>query len=295
MHSGFGRWVLERRVARIGLIAGLLPLPLTSVLSAAIVVSVTIAKGWREALVDCGIALVVLGIVTVVAGGLWSQVAASGLSTWGAAIVLGALTGAYGSLSLTLQALIVIGLLGLAIFIIGTDDPVLFWEQTLTDFAAQMREIGVEFSEPNALLEIAPMMTGLVAASVVISSMLALIIGAWWASDSGGPAFREMFVRIRLGYLLGGLAVIAGIAALFLPGHVADNVLLVFGVGFVFQGLAVVHWLVSARGLPWMVLIPVYLPFFMGPSIMVMALFLLAAIGFIDNWYGLRRAGPTLR
>jgi len=28
----------------------------------------------------------------------------------------------------------------------------------------------------------------------------------------------------------------------------------------------------------------------MGASLLIMALFLFAAVGFIDNWYGLRRA-----
>lgn len=294
MRSGFGRWLLDHRGVRIGLIAGLLPLPLTGVLSAAIVVAVSIAKGWRAAAVDCVIAMLVLGAVTALAGGIWSQLAASGLSTWIAAIGFGVLTRAYGSLTLTLQALIVVVLIGMMGFVLAAADPILFWEEALTDFAAQMTELGVQFSEPDALLALAPMMSGLIAASAVTSCMLALIIGAWWASGSGGPGFREMFVNIRLGYILGGIAVVAGIAATLLPGHLAGNALLVLGVGFVFQGLAVVHWLVSARGLPWMVLIPVYLPFFMGASITVMALFLLAAVGFTDNWYGLRRAGPRL-
>ena len=44
-----------------------------------------------------------------------------------------------------------------------------------------------------------------------------------------------------------------------------------------------------------MFLVPVYLPFLMGPSITVMALFLLATVGFIDNWYGLRRVDSSVR
>ena len=295
MRSGFGSWVLRHRGARIGLIAGLLPLPITGVLSAAIVVAVSIAKGWRVALVDCAAAMAVLAVVTLVAGGVWAQVAASGVTTWLAALVLGALTGIYGSLTLTLQAMIVIALLAMALFALVVGNPVAFWESALGEFARQMEEIGVQFTEPGALLELAPVMTGLVAASALISSMIALIFGAWWASGSGGPGFRNMFVNIRLGFVLGGIAVLAGIAATLLPGQIAGNALLVLGVGFVFQGLAVVHWLVGAKGLSWAYLLPVYLPFLMGPSITVMALFLLATVGFIDNWYGLRRADSNVR
>jgi hypothetical protein len=295
VRSGFGRWVLLHRGARIGLIAGLLPLPLTGVLSAALVVAVAVAKGWREAAVDCVVAMLVLGLVTMLAGGAWAPLAVSGVSTWSIAILLGTLTGAYGSLTLALQLLLVLGLLGLAAFTIVVGDPIVFWEEALSSFAEQMAELGVQFSEPDALLQLAPMMSGLVGASVVSSSMLALIIGTWWASGSGGPPFRDMFVQIRLGYVLGGLAVLAGVATMFLPDQMAGNALLLLGVGFMFQGLAVVHWLVSARGLPWVVLVPVYLPFFMGASITVMALFLLASAGFVDNWYNLRRAGSNVR
>lgn len=283
--------MLAHRGARIGLIAGLLPLPLTGVLSAAIVVAVTISRGWRNALVDCLIAMLVLAIVTVVAGGLWSQVAVSGLITWSAAILLGSLTAMYGSLTLTLQALLMLCLLGLVVFVLLVADPVTFWEGVLGGVVQQMSELGVQFGEPGALLELAPVMSGLVAAGMVSSSMLALLLGTWWAARSDGPAFRDLFVQIRLGYILGGIALLAGLAALFLPGNLAGNALLVLGIGFVFQGLAVVHWLVAARGLPWFFLVPVYLPFFIGAASTVVALFLLATVGFVDNWYGLRRAG----
>ncbi|MFW2406100.1 MAG: hypothetical protein ACN4GT_15115 [Gammaproteobacteria bacterium] len=295
MRSGFGRWILQHRGARVGLIAGLLPLPLTGVLSAAIVVAVAVSRGWREAVFDAVAAMVVLAIVTAFAGGMWSQMAISGASTWSLAILLGTLTGIYGSLTLALQVLLVIGLVSLVVFSLVVGDTIGFWEGVLSNFAEQMVELGVQFSEPDALLQLAPMMSGLVGASVVSTSMIALIIGAWWASGSGGPAFRSMFVQIRLGYVLGAVAVLAGIGTLFLPGEASGNALLLLGVGFVFQGLAVVHWLVATRGLPWIVLVPVYLPFFMGASISVMALFLLASAGFVDNWYNLRRAGSDGR
>ena len=292
MSSAFGRWVLAHRGARIGLIAGLLPLPLTGVLSAAIVVAVAITKGFRVAATDCAIAMLVLVAVTVVAGGGSTQIMASGLSTWAMAVFLGTVTGVYGSLTLTLQALIVLSLIGLVAFVFLANDPIVFWEGVLAEFAVQMQELGVELSAPEMLVELAPIMTGLVGVSVITSSTLALVIGAWWAGGNGGPVFREMFVNIRLGYVLGGLALVAGVAALWLPGQLASNALLLLGIGFVIQGLSVVHWLVAARGMPGLVLIPVYLPIFMGASITVMMLFLLALVGFVDNWYGLRR-GPV--
>jgi len=295
VRSGLGQWLVEHRAARIGLIAGLLPLPVTSVLSAALVVTVTIARGWRVAVADCLLAFAVLGLVTISADGAWQQVALSGISTWATAMLLGALTGGFGTLTLSLQALLVIGVLGLGVFAVVVDNPTAFWESILARFAEQMSAFGMPLAEPEAVLELAPIMSGLVASSVVMSSTLALLIGTWWAGGAGGAEFRALFVSIRLGYVVGGIAVLAGLAALLGMGQVAGNVLLVLGIGFVFQGLAVVHWLVAARGLPWALLILVYLPMFLGASILVLTLFLLATVGFVDNWYGLRRAGRNER
>jgi hypothetical protein len=289
VRSGFGQWLVANRVARIGLIAALLPLPVTSVLSASMVVALSIAKGWRLAAVDCLVALVLLGIFTMVAGGAWQQAALSAVSTWSAAMLLGGLTGVFGSLIFSLQALIMICVLGLIGFTWFANDPVIFWESVLEKFAEQMSELGMPLADPTAVLDLAPIMSGLVAASVVTSSTLALLIGAWWAGGAKGTDFRTLFVNLRLGYVVGGIAVIAGLGAAFGVSPLAGNVMLVLGVGFVFQGLAVIHWLVGARGLPWMLLIPVYLPFFMGASILVMGLLMLASIGFVDNWYCLRR------
>jgi len=289
VRSGFGQWLVAHRAARVGLIAGLLPLPVTSVLSAALVVTVTIAKGWRVAATDCLLALVVLGLVTIFVDGAWQQVALSGISTWAAAMFLGALTGAFGSLTLSLQALVMVGVLGLGGFAAIVDDPTAFWESILASFAEQMSQLGMPLADPGAVLELAPFMSGLVASSIVMSSTLALLLGTWWAGGARGTGFRALFVEIRLGYVVGGVAALAGLAALFGMGQVAGNVLLVLGIGFVFQGLAVVHWLVAARGLPWVFFIPVYLPLFLGASLLVLTLFVLATIGFIDNWYGLRK------
>ena len=273
----------------------MLPLPITSVLSAAMVVTVTIAKGWRVAATDCLLAFAVLGLVTILAGGAWQQAALSGISTWAAAMLLGALTGAFGSLTLSLQALMMVGVLALGGFTLVVDDPTAFWESILVKFAEQMSELGMPLAEPEALLGLAPIMSGLVASSIVMSSTLALLIGTWWAGGARGTDFRAMFVDIRLGYVVGGISVLAGGAALLGMGQFSGSVLLVLGIGFVFQGLAVVHWLMAARNLPWVFLIPVYVPLFLGASILVITLLMLAAIGFVDNWYDLRRAARNER
>ena len=132
-------------------------------------------------------------------------------------------------------------------------------------------------------------MTGMTAALSVLAATAALLLGSWWASGVGGPGFREMFLGLRMGFVIGGLTALAGIGSLVGAQPFSGNVLLVLSIGLGFQGLAVIHWHVNVRQLAWPWLIALYLPLFMGPSIALSAMFLLTTVGFLDNWYGLRR------
>ncbi len=73
-----------------------------------------------------------------------------------------------------------------------------------------------------------------------------------------------------------------------------DGALLVFGAGFALHGLSVLSYWGRHRG--WFrgwwlgqLILPVLLP-----QLMLVEASLLAAIGFVDNWFDLRRAGPAV-
>lgn len=288
MRSAFGSWVIEHRIARVCLVAALLPL--FAIISAAIVVCIAIARGWRIGLTDCLLALIIVMGLTVLTGGGTTQVLFSSVSTWGIALLMGGLTGVTGSLTLAIQVVIVLCCIAIIGFSILVDDPAAFWEPILQVIARQMQEFGVDLAAANAIMDLAPIMSGLFVAGTIASAVVALLLGCWWTGGVGKRSFQDLFLDLRLGYVVGGIAAVAGVGALLGVQPLAGNLLLVAGVGFMFQGLAVVHWQVARRGLPRALLIAVYLPLFFGASLMVMALFLFAAVGFIDNWYGLRRA-----
>jgi hypothetical protein len=247
-------------------------------------------KGWREGLVDCLIALVILVGLTAMSGDGVPQVLFSGISTWGIALLMGGLTGIYGSLTLAIQVIVMLCCIAILGFTVIVDDPAGFWGPILQAIAGQMQGMGIELSATNAIMDLVPIMIGLFAAGTIASSIVALLLGCWWAGGARGTSFRDLFLGMRLGYVIGGVAAVAGIGSLLGFQPLAGNLLLVAGTGFLFQGLAVVHWHAARLRLPWFMLIPVYLPLLMGASLFVMALLLFATVGFIDNWYGLRRA-----
>lgn len=288
MRSAFGAWLLRQRIARVALIAALLPL--FGFFSAAIVVCTAAVKGWREASTDCAMALGVLLALTVFSGEAPSGLLLSALSTWGFALLMGGLAGQYGSFTLPIQALLIFCCAAVALFSLLVSDVEAFWAPILTNLLEQIRTMGVELADADAIISLAPVMSGIFAAGTAASAIVALLLGGWWANEIKGRKYGELFISLRLGYVIGLIAALAGLGALFGLQPLSGNVLFIVGTGFWFQGLAVVHWHVAIRQLPWIILIPVYLPLFMGASLMIMALFLFAAVGFVDNWYGLRRA-----
>lgn len=293
----FGAWLAARRVPRIAFIAGFFHLGLFGIVSTGVVMLSAITRGWRVAVTDCLIAGGLLAGFAIAAGGPWQVLVLSAGTLWPVAIGLGSLTGQLGTLTLPIQALLLLASLLVVIFTLAVGDTTAYWADALEVMAAQLQAAGIEVGGADVLAAWAPLMTGLMAALVVISLILALMLGSWWAAAAGGPPFGEMFRRLRLGNVLGAAAALAGIASLAGAGQLASDLLLVLATGFVLQGLAVVHWQVRARRWPWPVLLAVYLPMLpilAGPGVAGATWLAVAAIGFVDNWFVLRRGNENM-
>ncbi len=288
--SGLGPWLIARRVPRILVIALMFPAGLFGLISVASVVLTAEMRGWQVAAQDTAAALALLIGVSLIAGGDPAAIFLGAGSSWGMAILLGSLTGRYASLLLSVQVLLLAGIAGVVGFTLSVGDTTAYWQKSLVEMAAELEQMGFQLGDPQALAMLAPTMTGAVAASGVLALLLALLLGAWWGSAAGGPRLGEMFVALRLGAVVGGLAAVLGIASLAGLGQLPGNLLLVVGMGFALQGLAVIHWQARHRQWPWQVLLLVYFPLLLGPSIFALGWFLVAALGFVDNWYSLRRA-----
>jgi hypothetical protein len=280
--TGLAEWLVAHRTARVTLIAALFPLPLLSAISAALIVLTTSARGWRLATQDVAAAALLLMAVTAAMGGLWFQVGIAALATW---LVLAMLAELRRSASLTLavQCAVLLGVVGTLAFTAWSEDPQAYWEELLRDWAVRARAAGLEIAQAAAQV-----MTGMMAASAVASALVSLFIGCWAAGQLNGRSFGREFQDIRMGRVLGLLAGV--IALLFLTGarSIADDLLLVMALGFLVQGLAVVHWHAARRDWPKAWPAALYLPLALPPTAGI-EMTLLALLGLVDNGYSLRR------
>jgi hypothetical protein len=263
------------------------------VVSAAIVVFSSVVRGWRTAAEDCLFAVVLLAAGTALAGGYWFEISLGAGLTWALAITLGHVRRA-GSLTLAVQTAVLLGLAGAIVFTVWSRDPQAYWEQVLTDLAGRARTAGIDVGPPDLLPGAAQMMTGVMSASAVVSSVAALFLGCWWAGRTGGRGFGEEFRELRMGKVLGVVAAGVGVLLLTAVRPTADDLLLVLGTGFVLQGLAVVHWHGAKREWPTAWPLVLYLPLALLPAIAAGEMMLLALLGLLDNGYSLRRTGGKL-
>lgn len=285
--SGFVTWLAGQRIRRVVIIAGLFPLPFLNFISAATVVLSASLRGPREAALDCAAALLLLAGMSLLSGMDTLELSVTAAVSWVVWIGLGSLAGRSGSLTLAVQAAVLLALVGLAIFVAATGDPVAYWVPRLEAWYAELSGQGLTI--PADLPRQAALMSGASAAAALVGTLLALLLGLSWSQRIKGQILGDAFRELRLGYVLGGLAAAAGLAGLV--GWQLQGALLIFGVAFTFQGVAVVSsW---ARRYRWPaswwlgLVIPPLL--FMG--LLVIELTVLAALGFVDNWFSLRRNG----
>ncbi len=268
--------------------------PLTSILSyggAAALALYSLHAGARlSALVLLGAALVI-GVLTglVMQHGL--VVVATSLMLWVPAWLAAVVLRETRSLALAMLVLNGLAMAGVLLVFMVFGDPGPWWLenlQTLIDSVAEQQGIDTA-SLTELAAQVAPFMTGALAAGLSFAVLACLLLGRWWQSLLVKPgALRKEFYALRLNRLLSllGLAIIALAALNFgIFSTLALQWALVVTVLFLFVGLAVVHATLAnlkvARG--WLIAIYVLM------SLLPQALLLVVVVGMLDPWLDLRR------
>ncbi|MBI5451228.1 MAG: DUF2232 domain-containing protein [Gammaproteobacteria bacterium] len=272
-------------------------LPLLGHISGAIVSLVTLRNGAAEGIiVACGALLVLagLGLVSTLQHEVVTTfLVAMGAVVWLPAVIIAAVHRQRRDYGAALAIAAGIGLSGILMMYIIIDDVTGWWtrllEAVLMPLLADLRTTMPEAELKKLLENMAEVMTGLVAAMIVYSIMINLMIARWWQSLLFNPGgFRAEFLRLRLGRVATIVALII-IAFSMLGGKamssLAGNLVVLVVAVFSLQGLALLHAMIDhyKAHVGWLVGAYV-LMLLLAPQAMVT----LAALGLTDSWLDFR-------
>ncbi len=282
----FATWITARAHRSI-LLAIVLVQPLP-ILASALLALDAVRRGPRAALVTAVLASAGFLAIGTALGARAGDAAVVGLP-----LVLGAASGALlawsRSLSLAFQ-ISALGFIGaaLALFTLLAD-PVQLGTLLLDEVRELLVILGLQPAQIEQLVRFQPLdATSALVASVLASTLAALLLGRWWHSlIAADVAFGPEFRLLRLGKVAAVLllAVVAG--SLALPVSALDAVALAALVGFLFQGLAVLHARRLSEGWHSVVLVLVYLSL-VSPLVAPWAYLGVSSIGLLDNFFSLR-------
>lgn len=293
-------FIMQRRVQAVLMATGFallgLLVPLAGYLSGAAVALVTLRRGALEGLLVIGGATVSAAVLALLMWGDGALALAFVLGMWLPLWLLAMVWRNTVSLAQTLQTAAGIGVLFVILMHLVLSDPAAWWRDFLNVLRPAMEQTGLFGSGEGAdrVLEgAAQVMTGLMAAAVVFSLMISLVIARWWQSALYNPGgFRLEFHALRLSR--GAAIVLVVVLALSMVDSVAAlaNDIAMVGVAmYLFQGLALMHRIAAAFHAPTLWLVGMYVVIVLVAPQMVM---LLSAMGFADTWFDFRArlSGP---
>jgi len=197
------------------------------------------------------------------------------------------------SLAMAMLALSALAMVGILLVFVWFGDPSQWWLERLQELINSLAEqpgLQIDTGSLKSFAEqVAPFMTGSLAAGLSFAALTCLMLGRWWQSLVVKPgALRKEFYALRLNRMLSMLAVAIVALATLKFGGVSALALqwsLVVMVPFLFVGLAVVHATLAnlKAGRIW--LIAIYILMSLLPQVMM----LVVVTGMLDPWLDLRR------
>ncbi|MDH4125092.1 MAG: hypothetical protein OEW64_11595 [Gammaproteobacteria bacterium] len=282
-------WLLARPLNAGLALAMTMLMPGLATVSGAILVLLVVQQDLREVLLTVALAGLALLIVGLVSGGS-PVVALIGIVTfWLPVLVLARILRITRSLTLALQASVIVALIGTGAFFALHDNPVEFWQDViaansvlqslrLTDWQAALAMNDMQF---------AGVMTTLFAIGFWFGLACVILLGYWlYQQLPGKSADFGRFCELNFGYVIALLLAVSSIAGFaFNVVWIQSIAVLLFAV-FWLQGAALVHWLHASGFVPVAVVIAAY--------VLTLVLFqylfpALAVLGYTDAWFRYRR------
>ncbi len=217
------------------------------------------------------------------------------LPLWLLALVLRATL----SLARTFQAAAFMGFLSVAGFYLALGDPAIWWGAVLDQWKQKLVALtssaqtldSATLDQVLALLkEWVPFLPGQAVSTLLLFILMALMLGRWWQAVLFNPGgFRSEFHQLRLGQPLAVLALVLFGLAVGSGWPPLINLMLVLGMLYTVQGIALVH----AVAFKWQ-LSPAWLLLFYLLLIPLLSQWVMA-LGVVDAWADFRnRIRPRL-
>ncbi|MDQ7073889.1 MAG: hypothetical protein Q9O24_01750 [Gammaproteobacteria bacterium] len=258
-------------------------------LSNAILALVCLREGLPAAFKALGMALLATLLVTATVNQLLLMQALSlMLFNWLPMLLVAYLLRSRVSLAISLHGVAALAVVLVLMIFLLVPDQTRVWSEMLSpfmvDFFAELKLSADEQTE--MLAELSSMMTAAIAAMLVVSLTVSLLIARWWQArlyNQGG--FQQEFHNLRLGLRASLLAVAVLLLSLLVGSPLLAALASVAVTLFLFQGLAVVHAIVVLKKVNgrWLVVLYAGL-LFMLPQVSMA----LAGLGMVDAWGDIR-------
>lgn len=230
-------------------------LPPLSLLAAAAVALVTLRLGFREGLNTLLASALAAGLLGAIVLGNFVLPAGYGLMLWLPAWAFALLLRQSRDMGLTFEAMAILGVVGTLLFFLIQPDPAAFWQQRLAlIFKPLWQQAGGtdQAALEQQLAMIARYLTGIMAAGMVSSLALSLLLARWWQSLLFNPGgFRQEFLTMQLhrslAYFSIGLVAVAVVTEGRFALATINMGVVVFTLYSIF-GTAILHAIFSARG-----------------------------------------------
>mgnify|MGYP003572578688 FL=1 len=270
--------------------------PLTSILSyagAAALALYSLHVGARSGAIVLLGAMLVTGLLTEMLLHQGMTIAVTSLLLWFPVWLIAVVLRETRSLAMAMLAVSALAMAGILLVFLWFGDPSQWWLERLSGLInslADQPEIEIDTGSLHEFAEqVAPFMTGSLAAGLSFAALTCLMLGRWWQSQMVKPgALRKEFYALRLNSMLSLLAVGMFALAALKFGSVSALALqwsLVVLVPFLFVGLAVVHATLANLKAARIWLIIIYILMSLLPQAMV----LVVVTGLLDPWLDLRR------
>ena len=170
-------------------------------------------------------------------------------------------------------------------------DPAALWRDLVDVQVTAAEELNPELGAVDLrtlLYSYSGYITGGLASVFFLFSLVSLMLARAWQSRLFNPGgFRQEYLRLSFGRIAAAAAALVSALSLLFSAPLWDNIAILAALLFTIQGVAVLHALVSDRGLGGGAILFIY-ALLLASIFMPLILGAYSILGLVDNWFGFR-------